>query len=89
MATKADVDKATRGLFFLVSLLERNGMLANEAAAQVRQHVSTLKEDNENMRGALALVMPMAQEYAQGGGSSGPEMRDFREAQRLAGLDTE
>ena len=38
---------------------------------------------------ALCCILWMAREYAEAGGSGGPEMRDFREACEEAGINPE
>ena len=52
--------------------------------ARYKREVAELRAEVTDLRTALALVMWMAEEYAESGGSNGPEMRAYRDAEELA-----
>ena len=54
--------------------LERDALTADLAAQTARA---------ERTEKALAIVMPMAERWAEGGGSHGPEMRDIQGARAI------
>lgn len=46
-----------------------------------------LTAEIEQLRSAAKSILWMAREYAEGGGSNGPEMQDYRAAAEIIGED--